>query len=118
MRNIFLLLFMFFCLQVKADNADVINAKIEKVSDGNYRIDVTVRHADEGWNHYADGWLVFTEQGEKIDERVLHHPHVNEMPFTRSKIVSIPENIDVIVIRAKDNVHIQSGLEKKINVPR
>jgi hypothetical protein len=41
---------------------------------------VTVRHADEGWEHYADCWEVLTLDGEVLATRELAHPHDNEQP--------------------------------------
>jgi hypothetical protein len=48
---------------------------------GVYRFSVTVRHADEGWDHYADRWEVLTSDGTLLATRTLYHPHVNEQPF-------------------------------------
>jgi hypothetical protein len=43
-----------------------------------------LRHGDTGWDDYADGWRIETPAGEVLGTRVLHHPHVEEQPFTRS----------------------------------
>jgi len=70
-----------------------------------WRFDVTLRHADTGWDHYADGWEVLAPDGTSLGMRVLAHPHVNEQPFTRSLGgVEIPASLDHVVIRARDNV--------------
>jgi hypothetical protein len=68
---------------------------------------VTVRHADEGWNHYADQWqVVDPESGEVLATRVLAHPHVDEQPFTRSlSNIAIPEGVAAVLVRAKCNLH-------------
>lgn len=67
---------------------------------------VTLEHGDTGWDHYADGWGVFAPDGTELGYRVLAHPHVNEQPFTRSlQGVSIPAEIDTIIIRPNDLVH-------------
>lgn len=47
-------------------------------------IHVTLSHPDTGWDHYADGWEVLDENGQRLGLRVLVHPHVEEQPFTRS----------------------------------
>ena len=65
-----------------------------------------MRHADEGWDHYADLWQIETPDGEILGERVLAHPHVNEQPFTRSLSgVRIPDSLDRVTVRAHDSVH-------------
>lgn len=90
---------------VLADKAQVMRAKATQTG-ATWRIDVTVKHADAGWDHYADGWGVFTESGKKLGYRELLHPHDTEQPFTRSLTgVKIPAGTTTIVIRAEDNVH-------------
>ena len=89
-----------------ADDARVIDAEIRKSADGSFTISVTVEHEDEGWDHYANGWQVETTEGKVLSKRTLHHPHVDEQPFTRSKSgIDIPANVKTVVIRAEDNVH-------------
>ena len=73
---------------------------------GGWTFRVTVRHADTGWDHYADGWTVFAPDGTELGYRELLHPHVDEQPFTRSLGgVEIPDGVESVVIRAHDNVH-------------
>ena len=40
---------------VRAGEADVVGVAFAERAPGVYRFDVTVRHADSGWEHYADG---------------------------------------------------------------
>ena len=73
------------------------------------KFNVTISHADEGWEHYANGWQIFTPAGELLGHRVLGHPHVNEQPFTRSiRNIKIPANVDTVVLKAQDSVHGES----------
>lgn len=70
------------------------------------KFDVTVKHQDEGWNHFANGWQIFTPKGELLGHRALAHPHVNEQPFTRSiRNIKIPPAVDSVVFIANDSVH-------------
>ncbi|QFT74757.1 hypothetical protein [Ruegeria sp. THAF33] len=70
-----------------------------------WRFDVTIRHPDTGWDHYADGWRVLDMDGNELGMRVLHHPHETEQPFTRSLGgVVIPENVSQVQIQARCNV--------------
>lgn len=67
---------------------------------------VTVRHADEGWEHYADAWTVFALDGTELGTRELLHPHETEQPFTRSQSgIAIPEGTERVIVRAHDSVH-------------
>ncbi len=68
-----------------------------------YRFDVTIRHPDTGWDHYADGWRVLDMDGNELGMRVLFHPHENEQPFTRSLDgVKIPAGTAQVQIQARD----------------
>lgn len=81
------------------------NATARQTGDS-WSFSVTLRHPDTGWDHYADGWRVETPDGAELGLRVLHHPHVQEQPFTRSLSgVTLPESLDKVHIRARDNVH-------------
>lgn len=89
----------------KADTPQIVNAEAQRNSPGIYTFIVTVKHADTGWEHYADAWEVLDLKGEILATRTLHHPHVNEQPFTRSLSgVSIPTAIRSVQIRAHDKV--------------
>lgn len=70
-----------------------------------WRFDVTIRHPDTGWDHYADGWRVLDMDGKKLGMRELLHPHENEQPFTRSLTgVSIPDGTSQVQIQTHCNV--------------
>jgi len=108
---IYLLLGVLFSSPVFSGEADVVKAKITPLGLA------TVAHADTGWEHYANLWQVLNEKGEVIGERVLHHPHVNEQPFSRSLTLNIPSKVRTITIRAKDSVHGFGGKVVTLNVP-
>ena len=100
-----------------ADKADVLDATIKCDGDTCY-ISATVKHADTGWEHYADAWRVLTPAGKEIGKRVLYHPHENEQPFTRSVGgVKIPSGIDHVLIEAHDNVHGWGEKQFKLTLP-
>ena len=99
-------------LPAMAGEADVLQARAEQQQDGAWRFDVTVRHADTGWEHYADAWEILTPDGKLLAKRVLLHPHVQEQPFTRSLDgVRIPPAVKQVRIRAHDKVHGYGGKE-------
>lgn len=95
------------------DEANVTFVKATQSDSGTWRFDVTVRHNDAGWDHYADGWDAVLPDGTVLktnpdDEftRVLLHPHENEQPFTRSQAgLEIPEDVTDVTVRAHCNVH-------------
>ena len=100
-----------------AGEADVIDATATQSANGTWTFRVTVRHADTGWDHYADKWQVLGPDGTVLATRVLHHPHVDEQPFTRSLSgVSIPEGVETVTIRAGDSVHEFGGAEFSVKL--
>ena len=90
----------------QADEPVIEGIEARKGGDGSWRFDVTVRHADAGWDHYADKWEVVAPDGRVLGERVLLHPHDNEQPFTRSQSgIAIPDGVAHVMVRAHDSVH-------------
>ena len=101
---------------VLAGESDVVAAKAQKSGD-NWRFDVTVRHADTGWEHYADAWRVVGPDGTVYGSRTLFHPHVDEQPFTRSLTdVVIPSDVTEVIIEAHDNVHGWGGAKVTVSL--
>jgi hypothetical protein len=94
------------------DFAQVEFVRAVQAADGTWRFDVTVRHNDQGWDHYADLWQVVDLQDNLLGERILLHPHDTEQPFTRSQSgISIPADVTRVVVQAKCNVHDFGGQE-------
>jgi len=101
-----------------AGDVEIVNATA-RPSGNTWTFSVTLKHGDTGWDHYADLWQVFTQDGKLLGERVLLHPHENEQPFTRSLSgIDIPEDVEVVVIRARDSVHGVSPQEYQLKLPR
>lgn len=101
----------------RAGTADVEAATYTQAADGTYRFDVSVRHADDGWEHYADKWQVIAPDGTVLGERVLLHPHDNEQPFTRSQSgIVIPVEVGAVIIRAHDKKHGWGGAELTVEL--
>ena len=102
-----------------AGEADVIDVKATPSGDGTWSFDVTVEHADEGWDHYANRWDVMAPDGTVLGTRTLHHPHENEQPFTRSlRGVRVPEGVGSVTIRANDSVHGTGGRAFSVELPK
>ena len=97
--------------------ADVVGVEVTATGNGTFRFDVTVEHADTGWDHYADKWEVLTPGGSVLGVRTLHHPHVGEQPFTRSLSgVKIPATVAEVTLRAHDSVHGYGGDVKTVQL--
>ena len=101
-----------------AGEADVEKVAVRKDGTGSYTFDVTVRHADTGWDHYANKWDVVGPDGTVLGTRILAHPHEHEQPFTRSLSgVSIPQGVRSVTIRAHDSVDKYGGKEVTVELP-
>ena len=100
-----------------AGEADVVGVEVRRIDPTSIRFDVTVRHADTGWEHYADGWDVVGPDGTVLGTRVLAHPHVDEQPFTRSAVIPVPEGITRVTVRAHDSEHGTGGAEMVVELP-
>ena len=117
--SIFFACLLLLSTAVYAGEADVIEVKVKRIADDIYNFDVTVRHSDEGWQHYANKWDVTAPDGTVIGTRILAHPHVDEQPFTRSLAgVKIREDIDEVTVRAHDLVHGYGGKTVTKTIPR
>ena len=95
-----------------ASPVEVVMAQFEKLhgerAQGGWRVSVTLRHGDTGWDHYANVWVVETLDGSELGRRVLFHPHEDEQPFTRSQRIAIPAHLTRVRVRAGDNL---SGID-------
>jgi len=101
MRVIVVFLLTVFLSVCLASDAKIIKVKAEVTPAQKYNISVTVQHNDKGWDHYANAWRIYSPEGKLLDERVLHHPHVKEQPFTRTLLgVSIPAELSEVLIVA------------------
>ena len=106
------------CVAVRAGEADVVDVQVSCNADRVCDFAVTVRHDDDGWDHYANRWEILTPDGELIGARELLHPHDHEQPFTRSLSgVEIPENVVTVVVRAHDSRHGAGGDELTVEIP-
>ena len=89
-----------------ADDVKILSAELHSSGGNRWLLNVTLKHGDTGWDHYADNWRVVDGEGNMLGDRVLFHPHVEEQPFTRGLgDVKVPEGITIVYIEAHDKVH-------------
>lgn len=99
------------------DFAQVTDVLATQKSDGSWCFGTSVRHNDQGWDHYADGWQVIDLDGNEMAFRLLGHPHDNEQPFTRSQCnINIPSEISQVIVWAKCNKHGYGGKPFVVNL--
>ncbi len=104
-RMVVLLLVLFLSPLAIADQVEVVAVQFIKQNQS-WLVKTTLRHADSGWQHYADGWRVVNGKGKELGHRILYHPHVDEQPFTRSLSgVVIPDGIHIVFVETHDKKH-------------
>jgi len=115
MKNHILYALLLLSTTVLAGEADIVDVKTRCHKECTFY--VTVKHQDQGWDHFANKWEVLTPGGEIIATRTLLHPHVNEQPFMRSlSHIKIPAGINTVTVRAHDSVHGYGGKTMNIKV--
>lgn len=118
-RSFGVLVLLLISLSAYAGQADVVDVRVENEGDGYYSFFVSVRHDDQGWDHYADKWEIVAPDGKVLGTRVLAHPHVNEQPFTRHlSRVRISSDIKQVIVRAHDSMHGSGGAAKRVVLPQ
>lgn len=106
MKGIITISLLLLSTLARAGDVEILQVELREQGTQNWRADVTLRHVDTGWDHYADGWRVVTRDGKVLGYRTLHHPHVNEQPFTRSLSgIAISQEMTQVVVEAHDKVH-------------
>ena len=104
--------------QVRANEVEIVNVYLNETDSG-WRAEVTLKHDDSGWEHYADAWRIVDSAGHLLKTRVLYHPHTTEQPFTRGlSNILIPAGTDVVYVEAHDKVHGWSTQRVKVDLTR
>lgn len=99
-----------------ADQPEILGVQFDKAG-GAWTVAVTILHPDTGWDHYVDGWEVLDAKGNRLGYRLLHHPHVEEQPFTRSlNALILPDGTQEVFVRAHCSVDGWSTVPFRVDV--
>ena len=97
---------------------DVVDVSVEYQSGNKYRFAVTLSSPYDSPERYADAYRIKTLEGEVLGERILHHHHANEQPFTRRlNGVEVPEGIDRVVVEGRDQRYGYGGKIQELSIP-
>jgi hypothetical protein len=100
-----------------AGDVSVLMADFRSAGGNHWAVNVTLKHNDSGWDHYADNWRVVDADGNVLGDRVLFHPHVDEQPFTRGiNSVLVPEGTNTVYIEAHDKKHGWTGKRLQVDI--
>ena len=117
-RPLILCMTLWLAAPALADPPEIVEVAVDR-QDDRWRFDVTLRHPDTGWDHYADGWEVLAPDGTRLGVRELFHPHEDEQPFTRSLGgVEVPEGTAQVIIRARCNRDGWADATVTVDLPR
>ncbi len=102
----------------QANEVEILNVYMQETDTG-WRAEVTLKHEDANWEHYADAWRIVDGKGHLYKTRVLFHPHINEQPFTRSlSNINIPSDKSIVYVEAHDKKHGWSKQRVKVDLTR
>lgn len=119
MRRLILCLICWLPLNGAWAGEVVVEKAVFEHQPGGWVVNVTLRHDDQGWKHYADAWRIVDEKGHVLATRTLYHPHDHEQPFTRSLSgVQLPPATRVVFIEAHDNKHGWSPRRIRVDLVR
>ena len=76
--------------QVAADNVSILAAEFQRRNTDVWTVRVALKHADTGWDHYADNWRVVDSNGKVLSDIVAGAASDNRESPLRFPIFSIP----------------------------
>lgn len=91
-----------FAFGPSSGETDELSVRAVRVAPHVWHFDITVRHLDRGWEHYAGTWEVVTPEGRVLEQRILGHgADESERPFTRTLAdVQVPPEVPAVMLRA------------------
>jgi len=96
--------------------ANVLNVAFQHLDGDQYRFDVTLLHNDvDEAPDFADWWQVEDLDGNLLGRRVLTHSHDN-LPFTRSGTIAVPESTTQVIVRGHDMRHGYGGRSMHVDL--
>ncbi len=102
-----------------AGKANVTDVEVTQTGTDTFRFTVTIASEETGWDYYADAFEIVGPDGDVLATRTLHHPHVDEQPFTRSLTgVNIGPDIDEVTVRAHHHPEGYDGRTMTVTLPR
>ncbi len=114
-----ILLVLAVCTMAYGGEVQILATDLHNREGMHWSVNVTLKHSDTGWAHYADNWRIVDNKENVLGDRVLAHPHVTEQPFTRGlSSVKIPEGTTTIYIEAHDKVHGWSKNRLKVSIDK
>lgn len=96
---------------------EVIEVSVDASRNNSWRFNVTLSSTYDTPQRYADAWRVLDAQGNELGIRILGHDHANEQPFTRSKQIKVPDNVQTVYVEGRDQANGWSGQRFEVKLP-
>ena len=97
---------------------EVLEAKANNMSGDKWIFDVTLSSTYDSPQRYADAWRVLDDQDNELGIRILAHDHAAEQPFTRSGVISIPNQTSPVFVEGRDQKNGWSGQRFEVSLPQ
>ena len=97
---------------------NVVEVKVQAHGANHFNFDVTISSPYDSEQRYADAFRILSVDGQAYGERRLLHDHATEQPFTRDLYgVTIPAEIRVVVVQARDQKYGYGGKTQSVVLP-
>ena len=96
---------------------EVLAVEAAPRKNNSWRFNVTLSSPYDSRKRYADAWRVLDGEDNELGVRILGHDHANEQPFTRSKTITLPDNIRTVFVEGRDQDNGWSGQRFKVELP-
>ena len=96
---------------------EVLAVDVSHGKNNNWLFSVTLSSEYDTPKRYADAWRVLDKQDNELGIRILGHDHANEQPFTRSKRIRLPADINTVFVEGRDQDNGWSGQRFEVQLP-
>lgn len=96
---------------------EVMKVKAKSLGGQRWKFDVTLSSPYDSPQRYADAWRVLDDQDKELGIRILGHDHASEQPFTRSHVITLPENTTSVFVEGRDQTNGWSGQRFEFELP-
>ena len=95
----------------------VLAVMAKSLNNQRWQFNVTLSSPYDSPQRYADAWRVLDGQGNELGIRILGHHHASEQPFTRSHVITLPENTTTVFVEGRDQANGWSGQRFEFELP-
>ncbi len=105
-------------LSLLAKEVEISKVELEPTGP-TWTVHVTLRHDDESYEHYANGWRIVDAKQNVLASQELYHPHKKKKSFTDNKTnITIPNTAKVIFLEAQAKPHGWSKRRVRIDMTK